>query len=233
MTATRPLVRLVLAVSLDGRLAPPEGGAAQIGGPGDRRALEEALAWADGCLIGAETLRRHGTTCLLHQPDLLAQRAEAGRPPQPVAVAVSRAAAFPPELPFFHQPLRRWWLDPSAGSAAPEAWAELAPGAAGGGFERALRAPGWPEALQQLAAVGLRRLVLLGGARLVGSLAAAGCLDELQLTHCPRLLGGPHLWLPPETGVAEALAGHWCLKEQRRLEGEELLVLYGRDPSPR
>ncbi len=59
-------------------------------------------------------------------------------------------------------------------------------------------------------------------------MAAAGCLDELQLTLCPRLLGGPHLWLPPETGVAAALEGPWCLREQRRLEGEELLVLYGR-----
>ncbi|MGA0022394.1 MAG: riboflavin biosynthesis protein RibD, partial [Vulcanococcus sp.] len=48
----RPELRLVLAVSLDGRLAPPAGGAAQIGGRGDREALEQALAWADACLIG-------------------------------------------------------------------------------------------------------------------------------------------------------------------------------------
>ena len=76
-----PWLRLVLAVSLDGRLAPPEGGAAQLGGKGDRRALEEALAWSDGCLIGGETLRRHGTTCLIHAPDLLEERARQGRPP--------------------------------------------------------------------------------------------------------------------------------------------------------
>ena len=62
-----PELRLVLAVSLDGRLAPAQGGAAQLGGPGDRRVLEEVLAWADGCLIGARTLRVHGTTCLILQ----------------------------------------------------------------------------------------------------------------------------------------------------------------------
>ncbi|MCH1545666.1 MAG: dihydrofolate reductase family protein, partial [Synechococcus sp. MOX_bin32] len=44
---------------MDGRLAPPEGGAAQLGGEGDRRALEQALAWGDACLIGARTLRAH------------------------------------------------------------------------------------------------------------------------------------------------------------------------------
>jgi 5-amino-6-(5-phosphoribosylamino)uracil reductase len=70
----RPELRLVLAVSLDGRLAPPDGGAAQIGGRGDRQVLEEALAWADACLIGGRTLRLHGSTCLIHAAPLLEQR---------------------------------------------------------------------------------------------------------------------------------------------------------------
>ena len=52
-------LKLVLAVSLDGRLAPPGGGAAQLGGAGDRRVLEQALTWADACLLGAGTLRAH------------------------------------------------------------------------------------------------------------------------------------------------------------------------------
>jgi 5-amino-6-(5-phosphoribosylamino)uracil reductase len=103
-----PKLRLVLAVSLDGRLAPPDGGAAQLGGAGDRRVLEEALAWADGCLIGAETLRRHGSTCLIHAPDLLAQRAAAGRSDQPVALVVTRTGPISAELPFWQQPLQRW-----------------------------------------------------------------------------------------------------------------------------
>ena len=116
----RPVLRLVLAVSLDGRLAPPEGGAAQLGGPGDRRVLEEALAWADGCLIGAETLRRHGSTCLIHAQDLRAQRSAAGRSDQPVAVVVSRTAAIPLELPFWRQPLERWLLAPPQAPPFPD-----------------------------------------------------------------------------------------------------------------
>jgi hypothetical protein len=36
--------------------------------------LEEALAWADACVLGAGTLRAHHSSCLIHQPDLLAQR---------------------------------------------------------------------------------------------------------------------------------------------------------------
>lgn len=202
----------MLAVSVDGRLAPPAGGAAQIGGRGDRRVLEEALAWADACLIGGRTLRLHGNTCLIHAPDLLEQRARAERPAQPTAVVVSRSAHFEPQLRFFQQPLQRWCLAP--GLVEPPA-----------GFDRAVGLSGWLEALESLAAAGLERLVLLGGAELAGALLAEGLVDELQLTLCPLLLGGGHSWLPP----AIALEPHrWRLLEQRPLEGDELLLRYGR-----
>ena len=106
----------MLASSLDGRLAPAGGGAAQLGGAGDRAVLEASLAWADGCLIGARTLRVHGTTCLIREPGLLARRATQGRSPQPLAVVVSRSGHLAPTLPFFSQPLRRWLLQ-AAGPA--------------------------------------------------------------------------------------------------------------------
>lgn len=208
----RPELRLVLAVSLDGRLAPPAGGAAQIGGRGDRVVLEEALAWADACLIGGRTLRLHGCTCLLHTPPLLEQRRRQGRPEQPAAVVVSRLGRFDPALRFFQQPLQRWLLMPAATSAP-------------AGFHAALPLPSWPEALAALADQGLERLVLLGGADLAGALLQEQLVDELQLTVCPLLLGGPHSWLP--AGVALEPA-RWQLQEQRLLEGEELLLRYRR-----
>ena len=207
-----PSLRLVLAVSLDGRLAPPEGGAAQLGGSGDRRVLEEALAWADGCLIGAETLRRHGSTCLIHAPDLLAQRLASGRGHQPVAVVVSRTARLAADLSFWQQPLERWLLAP-AGTLPQQ------------GFQRQLDHAGWPGALAALQAAGLERLVVLGGANLAAGLLAGGWIDALQLTFCPRLLGGPHSWVPLQAAVQ---ASSWQLEEHRRLPGDELLVRYRR-----
>ena len=209
-----PQLRLVLAVSLDGRLAPAEGGAAQLGGPGDRRVLEEALAWADGCLIGAETLRLHGSTCLIHAPDLLEQRHLAARPPQPAALVVSRSGQIPGQLPFFQQPIDRWLLAPV--SAAP------VPGQAPG-FQRHVPLEPWPRLLSGLAAEGLERLLVLGGAQLAASLLREALIDELQLTLCPQLLGGPHSWVP----LQEACAGsHWRLQETRQLGGDELMLRY-------
>jgi len=213
------VLRLVLAVSLDGRLAPAAGGAAQLGGAGDRRALEEALAWADGALIGAETLRRHGSTCLIHARDLLAARQGRGLPPQPPALVVSRSGRFPAEMAFWQQPLPRWLLAPAAAAAADTA-----------GFDRHLPLQPWPQLLAALAAEGLERLVLLGGAALAGSLLTVGLVDELQLTLCPLLLGGPHSWLPAAALLPGPLtaAGGWQLLEQRPLGGDELLLRYRR-----
>lgn len=212
----RPQLRLVLAVSLDGRLAPAAGGAAQLGGSGDRRVLEEALAWADGCLIGAETLRLHGSTCLIHASDLLEQRHLAGCPPQPAALVVSRSGQIPARLPFFQQPIERWLLAPA--SAAP------LPGQAPG-FQRHLPLEPWPRLLSGLAAKGLERLLVLGGARLAASLLREALIDELQLTLCPQVLGGPHGWVP----LQEACPGsHWRLQETRQLGGDELMLRYAR-----
>ncbi|TWB90360.1 5-amino-6-(5-phosphoribosylamino)uracil reductase [Synechococcus sp. Ace-Pa] len=206
---------MVLAVSLDGRLAPPSGGAAQLGGRGDRQVLEEALAWADGCLIGAGTLRQHGDTCLIHRPQLLEARLGSCRSPQPIAVVVSRQGLLDPCLPFFDQPLERWLLQ-----AGP-----LRASGVRAGFSRLLRLEAWPESLEALQRLGLERLVLLGGAELASALLAEQLVDELQLTVCPVLLGGPHGWVPWAASIPPQ---NWDLLEQRPLGEGELLLRYRR-----
>ena len=214
----RPSVRLVLAVSLDGRLAPASGGAAQLGGAGDRHVLEQALAWADAVLIGAGTLRAHRCTCVIHEPQLLAQREQEGRPLQPTALVVSRHPDFGLEWPFFQQALERQLLTPDRISVD--------------GFSAIHRLqPSWETTLVELAALGFHRLVLLGGAGLCASLLEADQVDELQLTLSPCLLGGRFSWIPSE-GCSMPLAlsqpDAWTLLSADRLSGNELLVRYGR-----
>ena len=217
----RPEVRLVLAISLDGRLAPAEGGAAQLGGKGDRVALEQALAWADACLIGAGTLRAHQCTCLIRNQALVAQRLAAGRPDQPAAVVVSRSPDFSRSWRFFQQPLRRWLIAPAAMDQGFDRWIPLA--------------DSWPQQLADLGAAGLQRLVLLGGAQLAADLLAADCVDGLRLTLVPRVLGGSNTWLPtglltlPESltapnawrdeGAEPLGEGEWLLRYRRVRSG--------------
>lgn len=209
----------MLAISLDGRLASSDGGAAQLGCAGDRRALEESLAWADAVLIGAGTLRAHRCTCLIRDADLLEARRMAQRSDQPVAVVVSRQPSFGGDWRFFRQPLTRWLLSPRNQQA---------------GFDRWMQPkPTWTESLGLLAQQGLQRIVLLGGARLTASLLQDDSIDELQLTLTPRLLGGDHCWVPLSihgTTLPRDLWSReaWSLAEATRLGADELLVRYSR-----
>lgn len=206
---------------MDGRLAPPEGGAAQLGGEGDRRALEQALAWADACLIGAGTLRAHQCTCLIRNPELLKQRRQEGRPEQPTAVVVSRSPDFSQDWLFFRQPLHRWLLAPAPVEAGFERWIPLA--------------ESWPQRLEALGSAGIQRLVLLGGANLAADLLAADCVDALQLTLVPRLLGGGNTWLPSAcSDLPEALTHPeaWDAELAEPLGGGEWLLHYRRLRTP-
>ena len=219
----------MLAVSLDGRLAFPGGGPAQLGGSGDRQVLEQALAWADGCLMGAGTLRAHHCTCLVHDPGLLEARAREQRSPQPAALVVSRSASpsFSLDWSFFQQPLERWLVH--AGEAA-------VPEATPAGFSQRLAMQAtWPQTLALLGAQGMERLVLLGGASLVASCLRDDAVDELQLTLTPRVVGGQHTWVPFDpAGLPPALASSdaWILQGSEQLQGDELVVRYQRRLSP-
>ena len=212
---TDPQLRLVLAVSLDGRLAPPQGGAAKLGGPADRRVLEECLAWADACLVGAGTLRAHGSTCLIHEEDLLQQRQQQERSFQPHLLVVSRQAQLDGALPVFRQPLERWWLAPGQTQVD-----QVQPQ-----FRGAIPLPQWEALPQVMAEKGWQRLVVLGGAQLATTLMAHDLLHELHLTFCPQLLGGCHFWLQEGASIPQNL---WCPVDSRPLEGGEWLCRWQR-----
>ena len=224
---TVPQFRLVLAVSVDGRLAPPEGGAAKLGGAADRRVLEECLAWADACLVGAGTLRIHGSTCLIHGEDLLQQRRQQGRALQPHLVVVSRHGQLDGALPLWRQPLQRWWLVPGQSQVDGDQVPTWCQGV--------IPLPHWQELPQAMARKGWQRLVVLGGAQLATTLMAHDLLHELHLTLCPQLLGGGHLWL--QEGVVIP-PNRWRPVESRPLGGGEWLCRwcrqseYGSSPVP-
>ena len=210
-------LRLVLAVSLDGRLAPPAGGAAQLGGAGDRLVLEEALAWADAAVVGADTVRAHGCSCLIHRPELLQQRESRGQSPQPPLLIASRQATpvdFDHSWRLWSQPLQLWWLSSAPLLPAPPE-----------GFARQLPLDSWQGLLDQLNSEGIQRVLLLGGAQLAGALLQEDLVDELQLTLCPLLLGGEHSWLPAS---ARPQGDRWLLQEQRSLGDGEVLLRYQR-----
>ena len=215
-------MKLVLALSLDGRIAFSQGGKTQIGGQADREVLEEALAWADCTLMGAETLRAHESTCLIHNDLYTEQRSLDGKSQQPISIIVSNKLAFNADWFFFQQPIQRWVISQNESNLSKKL-----------GFDKKiLMAKSWQETLLKLNGLGISRIALLGGARLFHSILEEDQIDELQLTITPKLIGGDKTWPPINKDLKDLEAGKdnaWNLKSLNPLKGGEVLLHYLRN----
>ena len=223
-----PWIRLVLAISLDGRLAFPNGGNTSLGGKRDRFFLEKSLAWADGILIGGGTIRAHQNICLINDHQLLEQRKAEGRSAQPVAVVVSSQKDFCNKWPFFKQPIERWLISPR------EVLSQLSRTSLKDYERQFSMLENWEQTLSQLTKLGLKRLVLLGGADLVGSFLQDDQIDELQLTLTPKIIGGEYNWVPAKIkNLPKQLSNSdaWVLTGSQSIGDNELLLRYLRNHS--
>ena len=183
-------VKLVLASSIDGRIAYPEGGKTQLGQSGDRLVLEESLAWSDGILMGGQTLRDHQSICIIKNKKLVKQRVSEGKHEQPIALIASNQNNFPVNWIFFKQPIQRWLL---------QSQCEKKELMLTNGFDKKIDLKTtWRESLQDLKQRGIEKLVLLGGANLISAFLREDIIDELQITITPYLLGGDYCWVSSE-----------------------------------
>jgi 5-amino-6-(5-phosphoribosylamino)uracil reductase len=216
-----PHTVVVLAMSADGKIADSSRAPARFGSPVDKGHLEKQVAQADAVLLGAGTLRAYGTTLKVAHPELLNQRQQQGKPPQPVQIVCSRSGDLDPQARFFAQPVPHWLLTTPTGA---KVWQSRSP------FERILVAKSmddnlnWQDAFHQLFELGCDRLAILGGGELVASLFAADLVNELWLTVCPLILGGAAAPTPVEgTGFPADLAPRLELLEVQQIEQEVFL----------
>tara|TARA_Y100001968_G_scaffold294261_1_gene300721 strand:- start:212 stop:889 length:678 start_codon:yes stop_codon:yes gene_type:complete len=217
-------VKLVLASSIDGRIAYPEGGKTQLGASGDRFVLEESLAWSDGILMGGQTLRDHQSICIIKNKDLLEKRILEGKDEQPTSLIASNEVNFSINWPFFKQPVERWLLQKVTTrneNHLPE------------GFHKRINLKlKWRDSLDELNTKGLSKIVLLGGAKLISTFLIEDLINELQITITPHLLGGSYCWVSSELNNLNKIMGKknsWVLKESKRLGNNELLIRYFRN----
>ena len=217
------MLRLVLAVSLDGRLALPYGGKDSLGSEGDREVLERALAWCDGTLMGSGTLTTHQNTCLIHNKSLIQERLNAGRSEQPISMVVSKNISFSKKLDFFDQPVTKWLLTPMGKNEFTSS--KL--------FDNVLiMKEKWVDSLNELRKKGFSKLTVLGGTKLITSLLLEDVIDELQLTFTPKIIGGKHTWtacnvynLPKKLNESNA----WKLSTIEDLGNDEFMIKHIRN----
>ena len=175
----KPFVTLKLAVSLDGQIAAAGGDSRWITGEASRRRVHRMRSWADAVLVGGETARRD-------DPALTA-RVPGGRDPRRV-ILTSR----PAELAY------RKIFRESGGDVivvCPKGVPERDVRAVENAGGRVLRLPargGTVRARDFLAALGsegVTSLLVEGGGRIAGWLAAEGAIDRYVVFVAPLLLG--------------------------------------------
>ncbi|MGF1519070.1 MAG: RibD family protein [Nodosilinea sp.] len=217
-----PHVTLVLAMSLDGKIADAQGGAARFSSTADLSHLEAQVAAADGVLFGGGTLRAYGTTLSVRNPNLLAQRRQRQQPEQPIQIVWSPSGNLDPDFRYFQQPVPRGLVTTQAN--APR-WVQS------GLFDTIWPLPeartqpwDWPWVLAQFEAAGINTLALLGGGRLAAELLRCGCVHEVFITVCPLILGGTTAPTPVAgEGFLAAAAPRLQLLSHQVVDGEVFL----------
>lgn len=180
-----PLVTVKLATTLDGRIATRTGESQWITGPEARRMAHALRGSHDAVMAGSGTL-------LADDPELTC-RLPGYAPVPTVRVIADARLRTPLGARLFNAEAPAWIAtrpghDPAALAALEQRGAEfidVAP-APGGGLE--------PEPLlRALAARGITRLMVEGGAILAASLLRAGLVDRLAWFVAPSLIGGDGL----------------------------------------
>lgn len=196
----RPLVIFKAAASLDGRIATAGGDSQWISSPASRRLVHRWRAELDSIAVGIETA--------ISDDPLLTARLEADEEPvrQPLRIVFDSKARLRPDSRL----LTSLDIAPLLVIFGPDAPAErvellreagadlhvtgLTHDRADRGSAQGSARVDLPAAMDELGARGVTSLLLEGGPRLAGAMAAAGLIDEIRLFTAPLLLGdGPAL----------------------------------------
>ncbi|WP_245916062.1 RibD family protein [Merismopedia glauca] len=178
---------VILAMTADGKIADVKRLHPLFGSQHDRSHLERQVAIADGVIFGAGTLRAGGTAMRVIDPQLIQQRQDAGKPPQPVQILCTRTGKIDSNLPFFRQPVPRWLVTSPKGAENWQGKSEFDKIIV---FEADDGEIDWLKTFAEFQKLGLNNLAVLGGGELIASLIAVDLIDEFWLTLCPLVLGG-------------------------------------------
>jgi 5-amino-6-(5-phosphoribosylamino)uracil reductase len=217
----RPYIVLSCATSADGYLDDASPQRLILSGPADLDRVDEVRAGCDAILVGARTIRKDNPRLLIRDPRRSARRAARGLPPHPARVTLTASGDLDPRARFFA---------PGAPRLVYCATPALAAAPAGVKDSAVLIDAGDPLSadfmLRDLAERGVARLLVEGGARLLGDFLAAGLADQLDLAVAPFFVADPRPQTAPRLSLPHpAPDDPMTLAETRRV-GEVALLRY-------
>ena len=213
---SRPYVLLSCATSADGYLDDATPRRLILSGPADLDRVDEVRAGCDAILVGAQTVRTDNPRLLIRDPRRSARRVARGLPPHPARVTLTATGDLDRGARFFAPGALRlvYCATPALARAA-----KLRDSAvlidAGDPLSVAF-------VLADLTERGVARLLVEGGARVLGDFLAAGQADELNLAVAPFFVADP---AAPRLNLPGPGDGPMTLAETRRV-GEVALLRY-------
>ena len=210
-----PRVIIVIASSLDGRIAFPNGGESHLGSKEDKRMLNQNLSLVDATIFGFGTLKAHQSTYLIKNCSET-NTAKISKN-QPISIVASNSKKFNKNWKYFQQPIRRWLIS-----------SNKVDNYFNKDFEKQLFFENsWKTTLISLKKQGINDLALLGGAKLINSFIKEDLITDIKITIIPRIIGGRYTWIPPEqTNAIFNLKRLWEIKSIKNLMNNEIHVHY-------
>lgn len=180
----RPYTVLSCGMSLDGYLDDASDRRLVLSNEADLDRVDEVRSWSDAILVGATTIRHDNPRLLVKAPERVERRLAAGRPEQPIKVTLTTQADLDAGCRFF------------ALGPAPKL-VYCTKGLAAGHLRDVATVidAGEPIELRRvcadLAARGVRRLLVEGGGEVHTQFLTEGLADELHLVVAPIFVGHP------------------------------------------
>jgi 5-amino-6-(5-phosphoribosylamino)uracil reductase len=185
--ANRPYVLLSAAMSADGYIDDASPRRLVLSGAEDLDRVDAVRAGCDAIMVGAGTIRADNPRLLVRGERRREQRRQRGEAASPVKVTITRTGALDPEAAFFAADGAGKLVYATAAAAVPltERLGDRAT------VIRLGAGTGLPEVLADLAGRGVGRLMIEGGASILGQALSAGLADELQLAVAPVFVADP------------------------------------------
>ena len=212
----KPEIILLIASSLDGRIAFPQGGESHLGSEYDKKLLNQSLTKVDATLFGSGTLKAHQSTFLIRKKHFLKNKQEI-LVNQPISIIAGNSKNFSKNWRYFNQPVRRWLIS-SDRNIKDSTF----------NFDKIIfYKKSWLNTLNILKEEGIKRIALLGGAKLIESFFKEDLIDEIKITICPKVIGGQYTWIPfKEKNEIFNFENRWKIKMTKVLKTSEVFIHY-------
>ena len=213
----KPKIILVIASSLDGRISYPIDKYSHIGSFEDKKILNEAISNVDSTIFGSGTLKEHQSTFL--KKEFINKNKFVINDSQPISIIAGNPSGFKKEWLYFNQPIKRWLIN-SKPKKNPK---DL-------NFDKEFFfKSSWLQTLSNLKEEGIKKIALLGGAKLIHSFMMEDLIDEIKITITPKIIGGKYIWLPHKKHEKILdFKNEWIIKSCKQLKTNEIFIHYAK-----